>query len=121
YLHLDKQRRNRQLQHHGGTGRRYHLERNAHPVRRTVPHRSVGVIMPERYELDEPVAWVEFGDSWTRGEVLRFADLEGAEFFAFIGRKLTGCHLPMGDGSVLNDPALFVERLDDIDVRAFYW
>ena len=77
--------------------------------------------MPQRYELDEPIAWVEFGDSWTRGEVLHFADLEGAEFFAFIGRKLAACHLPMGDGSVLDDPALFVEKLDDIDVRAFYW
>lgn len=77
--------------------------------------------MPQRYELDEPVAWIEFGDSWTRGEVLGFADLSGDEFFAFIGRKIKALSLPLGDGATLDNPAEFTARLDDIDLRAFLW
>jgi len=77
--------------------------------------------MPQRYELDEPKAAVEFGDVWTRGEMLRFGDLEGAEYFAFIASKMVSVSLPLGDGETLTDPAQFIARLDDIDARAFYW
>ena len=77
--------------------------------------------MPQRYELDEPKAAVEFGDVWTRGEMLRFGDLEGAEYFAFIASKMRAVSLPLGDGELLTDPAQFIARLDDVDARAFYW
>ena len=77
--------------------------------------------MPQRYDLDEPAAFVEFGDVWTRGEILRFADLEGNEYFAFLASKMLAVSLPLGDGKTLDDPAQFVERIDDIDMRAFMW
>ena len=77
--------------------------------------------MPQRYDLDEPQAFVEFGDVWTRGEILRFADLEGNEYFAFLASKMVGVSLPLGNGELLTDPAQFVERIDDIDMRAFMW
>ena len=77
--------------------------------------------MPERYELDEPQAWVEFGDSWTRGELLRFADLQGDEYFSFIAAKLKACSIPIGDETTLDDPAQFIARMDDVDARFFYW
>ena len=78
--------------------------------------------MPQRYEFDAiEGTFVEFGDSWTRGEMLRFAELEGAPYFAFLASKMVAINLPLGDGATLTDPAQFVERLDDVDMRAFYW
>jgi len=77
--------------------------------------------MTQRYDLDEPVAFVEFGDSWTRGELLRFQELTGDAYFAFVASKVTALSLPLGDGDRLTDAAQFVARMDDIDARAFYW
>ena len=78
--------------------------------------------MPQRYEFDAiEGTFVEFGDGWTRGEVLRFPELQGDAYFAFLASKMTALSLPMGNGETLTDPAQFVERMDDIDVRAFYW
>ena len=78
--------------------------------------------MPQRYEFDAIAGtFVEFGDSWTRGEMLRFAELEGAPYFAFLASKMTAVSLPLGDGETLTDPAQFVAKLDDVDMRAFYW
>lgn len=78
--------------------------------------------MPQRYEFDAiEGTFVEFGDSWTRGEMLRFSELEGPQYFAFLASKMTALSLPMGNGEPLTDPAQFVDRLDDVDMRAFYW
>ena len=77
--------------------------------------------MPQRYELDEPQAWIEFGDVWTRGDLLKFADLNGDEYFAFIAGKIKALSLPLGDGTVLDDPAQFIARMDDVDARVMYW
>ena len=78
--------------------------------------------MPQRYEFDAiEGTFVEFGDSWTRGEMLRFSELEGPQYFAFLASKMVALSLPMGNGAPLTDPAQFVERLDDVDMRAFYW
>ena len=78
--------------------------------------------MPQRYEFDAIAGtFVEFGDSWTRGEMLRFAELQGQEYFAFLASKMVAVSLPLGDGETLSDPAQFVAKLDDVDMRAFYW
>lgn len=78
--------------------------------------------MPQRYEFDAiDGTFVEFSDSWTRGEMLRFADMQGQEYFAFLASKMVAVCLPLGDGATLDDPAQFVARLDDVDMRAFYW
>lgn len=77
--------------------------------------------MTQRYELDDPQAYVEFSDAWTRGEVLRFSELEGESFFAFIASKITAASIPLGGGELLTDPTQFVARIDDIDARAFFW
>lgn len=78
--------------------------------------------MPQRYEFDAiEGTFVEFGDAWTRGEMLRFSELEGPQYFAFLASKMVGVSLPLGNGELLTDPAQFVDRLDDVDMRAFYW
>ena len=78
--------------------------------------------MTQRYDFDAIAGtFVEFGDSWTRSEVLHFAELEGEPYFAFLASKMLALSLPLGSGEWLTDAAQFVEMTDDIDMRAFYW
>ena len=78
--------------------------------------------MTQRYDCDAIAGtFVEFGDSWTRGEVLHFSELEGDAYFAFLASKMLALSLPLGSGEWLTDAAQFVEMTDSIDMRAFYW
>ena len=78
--------------------------------------------MPQRYEFDAiEGTFVEFGDSWTRGEYLQLEELSGAPFYAFIQSKLKAMSIPLGDGEMLTDTTQFVKRLDDFDMQVFHW
>ena len=78
--------------------------------------------MTQRYDFDViDGTFVDFGDSWTRGEELHFSELEGDAYFAFLASKMLALSLPLGDGEWLTDAAQFVEKIDNIDMRAFYW
>ena len=78
--------------------------------------------MPQRYEFDAIAGtFVEFGDSWSRGEYLQLEKLKGAPFYAFIQSKLTEMSLPLVNGEMLTDCTQFVEKLDDFDMQLFHW
>ena len=77
-----------------------------------------------RYECDAfEGAFVEFTDSWTRGEIRRvWEETNADDYWALVCSKITACHLPTVNGEPLADPrALDNDALDALDMRLFTW
>jgi len=88
---------------------------------------DIGLIM--RYECNDfPGAFVEFSQSWTRGELKRAIDDKTtvAESWAIGVSKVVALNIPTVDGEPLTDPSLLAKEYDapvydDIDMRLFRW
>jgi len=65
--------------------------------------------------------FVEFSDSWTRGEMKRFWELEGDGYWQLVLSKITNCQLAAADGVMLTKADLAIDRLDDIDYVVWCW
>lgn len=87
--------------------------------------------------------WVELAEQWTRAEMRRWnlatlgvappkaAPADGDpntpartsedELFDLLAQKLTGVHVTLPDGTLIEDAATLVARFDDLDVRLVRW
>lgn len=73
---------------------------------------------------DEALAhnFVEYSDSWTRGETKTAYNKVGSEFLDLLKRKITAIHLDCLEGEPITDAAALTEDdLDRIDVRVYTW
>jgi hypothetical protein len=61
--------------------------------------------------------WIEVTDAWTRTETSAYGTLTGDQFIDLWKRKVIGCHLTLGDGSLADDPALVYDLIGDFDER----
>jgi hypothetical protein len=69
--------------------------------------------------------WIDLSDTWTRAEMRGWyaGSLVGndAVWLPILGSKLVGVHVHLADGTLVEDAATFVERIDDLDVRLVRW
>ena len=69
--------------------------------------------------------WVDLSDVWSRAEMREWyaGALAGADgvTLPILQRKLTGVHVRLVDGTLVEDAATLIECLDELDVRLVRW
>lgn len=69
--------------------------------------------------------WIDLSDQWTRAEMRNWyaGSLAGndAVWLPVLKSKLVGVHLHLADGTLIEDAATFVEKIDDLDIRLVRW
>lgn len=69
--------------------------------------------------------WVDLADVWTRAEMREFyagsLTANDAVWLPILQRKLTTVHVHLADGTLVEDAATLVARLDDLDTRLVRW
>lgn len=78
-----------------------------------------------RYECDDPAfagSFIEFSESWSRGEVRAAWAAKEVDLLDILRRKITALYLPCVNGDPITDPDdLTPERLGDVDTRLYTW
>lgn len=73
-------------------------------------------------EADGFDAWVDIAPRFTRRDVERFVEADEDTTIAMIRERLTACHIPLNDGTVITDADGFTgERLQEADILIVAW
>lgn len=73
-------------------------------------------------EVDGFDAWVDISPRFTRAQVTAYLEMDETAVIAMLRERMTACHVPLNDGTVIDDPAEFVaERLEEADVLILAW
>jgi hypothetical protein len=80
-----------------------------------------------RLEATGPLAgnWIDLADTWTRAEVRDWyagaLSAQDAVWLPILERKLVGVHVYLVDGTLVEEAATLLARLDDTDMRLVRW
>jgi hypothetical protein len=80
-----------------------------------------------RLEATGPLAgnWIDLADAWTRAEVRDWyagaLSAQDAVWLPILERKLVGVHVYLVDGTLVEEAATLLARLDDTDMRLVRW
>jgi hypothetical protein len=77
-----------------------------------------------RYECDEPgyeANFVEFSRAWTRKERADYIALQGDDWLALVGRKITACHLDCVSGPPITHGHKLTQNAVDDAIDAIVW
>jgi Na+-transporting NADH:ubiquinone oxidoreductase subunit NqrB len=67
-------------------------------------------------------AWVELTPRFTRAEVMALVEADEADTIAALRERMTGCYIPLNDGTAITEPAMFVaDRLEEADILILAW